>query len=61
MKNEYMIDKNNQNNSDMSELPIDSDGLVVFDETRVKKRRDGPTFDVIIKNWYNKYIKSKED
>jgi|AntDeeMetageno50_2_1112565.scaffolds.fasta_scaffold00331_8 hypothetical protein len=46
---------------DVSELSIDSNGIVIFDETRVKKRRDGPSIDVIIKKWYDKYVKFKCD
>lgn len=56
-----MNEEDTSDDLNTTDLPKDSDGLFVFDETRIKKRRDGPSFKVIIKNLYNKYIKSNEE
>lgn len=41
--------------SDVPELSVADDGLIELDETRVRKRRKGPSIN--FKELYDKYIK----
>jgi len=52
----FLLENMKSRDSDVENISVDDDGLLNLDETRVVKRRKGPSIDVSIKNIFEKYF-----